>query len=52
MFRECPARQMIVVVGKGVGQHEICDLCDERKDATKEDGIWVCKECKKKYPKE
>ena len=39
--------------GEKNGEYELDkEVCDERKDATKEDGIWVCKECKKKYPKE
>ena len=30
----------------------ICDLCDkEVESATKQDGIWVCQDCNKKYPK-
>ena len=28
-----------------------CDLCDERKFAKKDWGIWVCDECDRKYPK-
>ena len=29
----------------------ICDLCDRIVESTiKEDGIWICTECAKKYP--
>jgi len=28
-----------------------CDLCEKEKEAKKEpDGLWVCRECGKKYP--
>jgi len=30
----------------------ICDLCEKETKATKQDGIWVCDKCDKKYPKE
>jgi ribosomal protein L37AE/L43A len=31
----------------------MCDLCErKRDDVEKDDGIWVCKECNVKYPKE
>jgi len=31
----------------------ICELCDERvKYAKKIDGIWVCEECDKLYPRD
>ena len=30
----------------------ICDICDNVvKSAKKEDGIWICPSCEKKYPK-
>jgi len=29
----------------------ICDLCEKEKPAKKQDGIWVCAECERKYPK-
>lgn len=28
-----------------------CDLCDERRLAKKDCGIWVCDECNSRYPK-
>ena len=31
----------------------VCDVCDqEMPRSIKEDGIWVCKDCNRKFPKE